>query len=140
MLVHATTIDIAGCGVLLLGEPGAGKSDLALRLIAEGALLVSDDQTCVEPVDDELRAFAPSTISGQIETRGIGVVRVAIKAATRLRLVVVLSANIPERMPQPSTWSLPGREHLRLPLVELSPFEASATAKLRQALAVVLNA
>ena len=140
MLVHATTVDIAGCGVMLLGEPGAGKSDLALRLIAEGALLVSDDQTCVEPVDDGLRAFAPGTISGLIETRGVGIGRAAMKAATRLRLVVVLKAETPERMPEPSTWSLPGSALLRLPLVELSPFEASATAKLRHALVVVLNA
>ena len=45
MLVHATTIDIAGLGVLVMGASGSGKSDLALRLIAAGALLVADDQT-----------------------------------------------------------------------------------------------
>ena len=42
MLVHATALDIAGLGVLILGTSGAGKSDLALRLILDGALLVAD--------------------------------------------------------------------------------------------------
>ena len=140
MLVHATTIDIASCGVLLLGEPGSGKSDLALRLIAEGAILVSDDQTDVEIVDGWLRAFAPRLICGLIEMRGFGLVRTATTSATRLRLAVSLVMETPPRMPEPGTWSLPDHADPSLPLVELSPFEASATAKLRQALAFVLNA
>lgn len=140
MLVHATTIDIASCGVLLLGEPGSGKSDLALRLIAEGAILVSDDQTDVEIVDGRLRACAPRLICGLIEMRGFGLVRTATTSATRLRLAVSLVMETPPRMPEPGTWSLPDHAHPSLPLVELSPFEASATAKLRQALAFVLNA
>ena len=35
---------IGGKGVLLLGASGAGKSDLALRLIDGGAKLVADDR------------------------------------------------------------------------------------------------
>jgi HPr kinase/phosphorylase len=140
MLVHGTTVDISGCGVLLMGAPGAGKSDLALRLIAEGALLVADDQTEVEIVDGALRASAPGTISGLMEARGIGLVRAPVKAATRLRLAVQLVQSAPERMPQPRTWSLPGFSDPRVWLVELMPFEASAPVKLRLALSVVPNA
>jgi serine kinase of HPr protein (carbohydrate metabolism regulator) len=140
MLVHATTIDISGWGVLLLGAPGAGKSDLALRLIGDGALLVADDQTLVEAVDGFLRASAPVTISGLIELRGVGLVRVAFKTATRLRLAVELVRVPLARMPEPRTWSLPGQAGPSLPLVALLPFEASAPAKLRHALAVVPNA
>ncbi|MBT7294587.1 MAG: serine/threonine protein kinase, partial [Rhodospirillaceae bacterium] len=43
-LNHATCIALAGKGVLLRGFSGAGKSDLALRLIDGGAKLVADDQ------------------------------------------------------------------------------------------------
>jgi HPr kinase/phosphorylase len=140
MLVHATTVDISGCGVLLLGAPGTGKSDFALRLIADGALLVADDQTEVEIVDGAFRASAPRIISGRVEARGIGLVRAPVKAATGLKLAVQLIPTTPDRMPQPRTWSLPGIPEPRVPLVELQPFEASAAVKLRLALAVVPNA
>ena len=140
VLVHATTVDIGGCGVLLMGASGAGKSDLALRLIAEGALLVADDQTVVEVMGDLLRASAPGTISGLIEVRGVGVVRAPVKAATRLSLAVRLVSSAPERMPEPGTWSLPGLARPSVPLVTLMPFEASAPAKLRRALIFVPNA
>lgn len=133
MLVHATTLDLAGLGVLILGLSGAGKSDLALRLIADGALLVADDQTFVDLHGDALRATAPKKIAGLIEARGVGIVPAAIKRATWLALAVQLTAK-PERMPQPRTWSLPGSA-VAIPLVELDPFEASAPAKLRFALA-----
>lgn len=132
MLVHATTVDVAGLGVLILGASGAGKSDLALRLIADGAMLVADDQTQLNVRGDELWASAPEIIAGLIEVRGVGIVPVAIKRATRLRLVVHL-CDAPERMPERSTWSFPGTEP-QIPLIELNPFEASAPAKLRFAL------
>jgi HPr kinase/phosphorylase len=137
MLVHATTVDIAGLGVLILGVPGAGKSDLALRLIADGALLVGDDQTFIEVRGDELWASAPAKIAGLIEARGIGIVPAAIKRAARLALAVQLAGE-PERMPVPRGWSLPGSA-VAIPLIELKPFEASAPAKLRFALAAGLG-
>jgi HPr kinase/phosphorylase len=140
VLVHATTLDIAGCGVLLLGEPGAGKSDLALRLIADGALLVADDQTVVEIAEGALLARAPSPILGLIEVRAVGIGRAPVMRATRLKLAVQLVSEAPERMPEPRTWSLPGAEQPRIRLVDLAPFEASAPAKLRATLALVPNA
>ncbi len=133
MLVHATTVDIAGLGVLILGAPGAGKSDLALRLMADGAFLVADDQTSVDVRGDELWATAPDKIVGLVEARGVGIVSAAIKRGTRLALAVQLTAA-PERMPESRTWSLPGSA-AKIPLIELNPFEASAPAKLRFALA-----
>lgn len=133
MLVHATTLDIAGLGVLILGASGAGKSDLALRVIADGALLVADDQTWVDLRGDALWARAPAKIAGLIEARGVGIVAVAIKQATRLALAVQLTPT-PERMPERRSWSFPGSA-VAIPLVELNPFEASAPAKLRFALA-----
>jgi serine kinase of HPr protein (carbohydrate metabolism regulator) len=136
MLVHATTLDIAGLGVLILGASGAGKSDLALRMIADGALLVADDQTLVDVRGDGLWASAPEKIAGLIESRGVGIVSVATKRATRLALAVQLTATA-ERMPERRSWSLPGSA-VAIPLVELNPFEASAPAKLRFVLAAPL--
>ena len=42
--IHATAVELYGHAILLRGEPGSGKSDLALRLIHEGAKLISDDR------------------------------------------------------------------------------------------------
>jgi HPr kinase/phosphorylase len=134
MLVHATTIDVAGLGVLIEGASGSGKSDLALRMIAGGALLVADDQTEVEIVGDTLRARSPKTISGLIEARGVGIVAAPIKAATTLRLAVALVSEPPERMPQQRTWSLPGGGGPLIPLIDVCAFEPSTTEKLRRAL------
>src|SRR5262245_15572158 len=139
MLVHATTVDIAGLGVLILGESGAGKSELALRLIADSALLVSDDQTWVDVVGDNLMARAPQSIMGLVEQRGFGIVRAPTKRGTRLRLAVVLGEAL-ERMPERREWSLPGTARPHVPLIELDPRGPSAPAKLRSALAAVLNA
>ena len=75
VLIHATTVQLGAHGVLIIGPSGSGKSDLALRLIGEGALLVSDDQTRLTLKDGRLIATAPATIAGRIEARGIGIQR-----------------------------------------------------------------
>jgi serine kinase of HPr protein (carbohydrate metabolism regulator) len=135
-LVHATCVAIGGRGVLLRGASGSGKSDLALRLIDQGAKLVSDDQVRIGRRGEKLVARAPRTIAGKIEVRGIGIVAVSAKAGVPLALVVELTsrANI-ERMPKPQRWRCLGRS---VPKIRLDPFEASAPAKLR--LAVRLRA
>src|SRR5947207_2280429 len=56
--VHGTCVAIDGEGVLLRGRPGSGKSDLALRLIDGGALLVADDQTELSRRGDAIAAAA----------------------------------------------------------------------------------
>ena len=43
--VHSTSVVIEDSGVLIIGKSGSGKSDLALRLIDSGAMLISDDIT-----------------------------------------------------------------------------------------------
>ena len=50
-LFHATCVEIDGLGVLIEGPPGSGKSDLGLRLMQRGALLVGDDWEPVSEVD-----------------------------------------------------------------------------------------
>jgi serine kinase of HPr protein (carbohydrate metabolism regulator) len=129
--VHGTTVELAGVGVLLRGPPGSGKSDLALRLIDAGARLVADDRTLLRREGEALIASAPATIAGRLEVRGIGIATVPSVASGVLRLVVDLVApEAVERLPEPRSVRLLG---LDLPLISLSPFEASAPAKLRLA-------
>ena len=140
-LIHATTLQIGAHGVMLLGASGTGKSDLALRLIADGALLVSDDQTRLTVKDGRLIATAPTTIAGRVEVRGLGIVRAPQIESAVVRLAVELAAPVIERMPEPSQWLPPGVAGApQVPLIALSPFEASAPIKLKMALLAVLRA
>ena len=131
MLVHGSCVGIGGRGVLLRGPPGGGKSDLALRLIADGAVLVADDQVMLVGEAGRLRASAPAAIAGRIEVRGIGIVTMEYAASVVLSLVVDLVApEQVERMPEALHCDYLG---LDLARVALAPFEASAPAKVRLA-------
>lgn len=131
--VHATTVAIEGRGILLRGGAGAGKSDLALRLMAEGAELVADDRTVLTAEDGAVLASAPSELAGLLEVRGVGLLSRPYRKTAALALVADLDAPVP-RLPEA------GRteevEGIALPVMALAPFEASAPLKLRLALAV----
>lgn len=80
-LVHGTAV-VVGCrSVILVGNSGAGKTSMALRLIAcahragHFAALVSDDQVFVEVAHGRLIASAPPAIRGMIEIRGSAIGR-----------------------------------------------------------------
>ncbi|MDT7933980.1 MAG: HPr kinase/phosphatase C-terminal domain-containing protein [Sphingomonadaceae bacterium] len=117
-LVHATAVARDGAAVLLLGPPGAGKSDLALRLIDRGWLLVGDDQVLLKGAD----ASAPTAIAGLIEVRGIGIVRVPYSGPVPARLAVQLEPPT-ARLPEPDHWT---HGELTLPLVRIDPRAPSA--------------
>jgi len=129
LLVHGTTVDLDGTAVLLRGPSGSGKSDLALRLMDGGAVLVSDDQTKFEIINQHLVATAPSSIAGLIEVRGIGVLRVPYLDSSVLGLVVDLTpTEHVERLPDPQQAGYLG---ISVPLLRLTAFEASTPAKIR---------
>jgi RNase adaptor protein for sRNA GlmZ degradation len=118
--------------VLLRGPSGGGKSDLALRLIDQGARLVADDQTELRLADGVLLARAPETIRGRMEVRGLGIAELKPLCDVPVGLVVDLVAGQSvERMPEGDSCTILG---VRLPLVRFDPFEASTPAKLRLAL------
>ncbi len=128
--VHASCVAIGGRGVLLAGCSGAGKSDLALRLIDRGAKLVSDDYTELRRVGETLLAQAPATIAGKIEVRGVGLVELPEAAGIPVCLYADLD-SIPERLPEAAAIRLAGVD---IPLVALAALEPSAPLKLEQAL------
>ena len=131
--VHASCVELHGVGVLLLGPSGSGKSDLALRLIDAGALLVADDQVAIERRADRLFGSAAAALAGLLEVRGVGIVRLPCRAASELGLAVELdTAGARDRLPDPATsYPLLG---LALPCLRLDPRAASAGAKIRLAL------
>lgn len=129
--VHASCVEIAGAGILLRGPSGSGKSDLALRLINDGARLVGDDRIDLAGEAGALIARAPTTIAGKIEVRGIGILSLPAVRSARLRLAVdLVTSSAVERLPEPRHCSYLG---IDLPLVAMAPFESSTPAKLRAA-------
>ena len=143
-LIHGTCLAIGTEGVLLVGQPGAGKSDLALRLIDQSgsglsgqqraAQLVADDQVVIRRAGDALIASAPPALRGKLEIRGLGIAELAVAAETRLRLAVRLTPTSEiERLPDlgAARMEMLG---IALPLILLDPQNASAPARLRAAL------
>ena len=87
---------------MIQGASGSGKSALALQLIALGAELVADDRVQISrPDEGPPLASAPAPISGLIEARGLGLLRVPHRASVRLMAAVDLdhaeTARLPER-------------------------------------------
>lgn len=73
--IHGVLVDIYGEGVLIMGESGIGKSEVALELIRRGHRLVSDDVVEIKKVSDEtLIGTAPDITRHFIELRGIGII------------------------------------------------------------------
>lgn len=129
--IHGTCVEFAGAGVLLRGPTGAGKSDLALRLIDVGARLVADDQVVIDAEPDGLIATAVPSFAGLFEVRGLGIARMPNVDRIRLDLVINLAAEGDiERLPEPALCRILDVE---LPAFRLEPFTASAVAKVRLA-------
>ena len=73
--IHGVLVDIYGEGVLITGESGIGKSEVALELIHRGHRLVSDDVVEIKKISDaELIGSAPEITRHFIELRGIGII------------------------------------------------------------------
>ena len=133
--VHASCVALGRQGVLLLGESGAGKSDLALRLIDEGARLVADDRTELFATRGRLHARAPGTIAGLIEARGLGLIALPFARQVKIALAVQLEAPR-KRLPDAAFYAPPAPIKLVRPppFIMLDGKLASAPARIRLAL------
>ena len=97
--VHGTAVSIDGKGLLILGQSGSGKSQLALALITHGAKLISDDQVILINTESEIILSAPKSISGKIEARFVGILKMPVLIAP-LYLVIDLDQKELDRLPK----------------------------------------
>lgn len=136
-LVHGTALAIGNWAILLRGPSRAGKSDLALRLMEAGADLISDDQVELCKAGEFLTASAPASIAGLLEVRGVGIVKRPHRENVALALLIdLVSPDDVPRMPDAQTEAVLGIE---LPILRLAAFEASTPAKIKLALASLID-
>lgn len=130
--IHATCVSLDNQGVILRGPSGSGKSDLGLRLIDQGGMLVADDRVDLVHQDRNIIASSPREIMGLLEVRGVGIIRLVCLDSIAVGLVVDLvdSVGVP-RLPETATTKLLGTE---IRYLQLNAFESSSPAKIRLAL------
>lgn len=125
---HATAVCVRGEGVLLVGESGVGKSDLAARLIASGAQLIADDQVDLALHGSSLWLSAPPNLSGVFELFGVGLITMPCVEKAKLRLIVQCVAGVGERAPERKKWVY---ESVVAEEITLDPLHGSSPAKIQ---------
>lgn len=75
--VHGGLLSIFGKGILIKGESGLGKSEIALELVKRGHLLVADDRVDCYRIHSNIIGQAPELLRGMLEIRGVGIISVA---------------------------------------------------------------
>src|SRR3954464_16020561 len=131
--MHGSCVSRNGEAVLLIGPSGSGKSDLVLRLLAQGFELVADDQ--VDLADGA--ASPPEPLAGLLEVRGLGIVRLPHRARAHVALVAELGcdgAHPGERLPKASLHAVLG-----VPVIRIDALAASAPQRVALALDCVLG-
>ena len=127
--IHASCVAVDGRGVLILGGAGAGKSSLALQLMAYGAVLVADDRTTLTAREGTLWATCPPTIRGVIEARGVGLLHATTLPKVAVDLVVDLNQPEVKRLPDPCETTI---LDISLPLQRYADTPAFAAAILQR--------
>ncbi|KLI63252.1 HPr kinase/phosphorylase [Aurantiacibacter marinus] len=117
VMANVSCVSMRGRGVLICGEPGSGKSSLALALLDRGGVLVGDDGVSLEWDGTRILASPPPNTEGLIEIRNVGLLEVPATSAP-VSIVINLAPDA-DRLPLGHGQALLiGRE---IPQVDLYP-------------------
>ncbi|MEE2694817.1 MAG: HPr kinase/phosphatase C-terminal domain-containing protein [Pseudomonadota bacterium] len=126
--LHSTAVVLDDNGVLIIGESGSGKSDLALRLIDGGATLISDDITICKKKNDKVYLSSPIETKGLLEVREVGIITVPFVNGIKLKMVVRLTEKNLNRNPNKNFTRVLG---VRVPLLLINGKSPSAVVKVK---------
>jgi len=112
-LMHGVFLNIYGKGVVIRGDSGIGKSEIALELIKRGHLLIADDAIELYHIGQGIIGKAPEVLQNLLEIRGIGVIDVS----KMFGVASVLPRDNVEMIIQLERW-LPSREYTRIGVEE----------------------
>ncbi|MBK1716076.1 HPr(Ser) kinase/phosphatase [Thiocystis violacea] len=104
--IHGVFIEVLGMGVLLIGDPAVGKSELALDLITRGHRIVADDAPRFARIAPEvIEGTCPETLRDFLEVRGLGILNIramfgegAILRVKTLNLIIDLQPLGPPQL------------------------------------------
>ncbi|MBR0413530.1 MAG: HPr(Ser) kinase/phosphatase [Clostridia bacterium] len=102
---HGVLVEVYGEGVLIIGDSGVGKSEVALELLSRGHRLIADDVVEIRKINKKtLSGMSPANIRHFIEVRGIGIIDAktlfgigAVKIRHKIHLVIKLENWDPEK-------------------------------------------
>lgn len=117
-LMHGVFLNIYGKGVIIKGESGIGKSEIALELIKRGHLLIADDAIELINLGQKIVGRAPKVLYSLLEIRGIGVIDVS----KMFGIGSILEDDNVDLIIQLDRW-VPSREYARLGLDEIQSYE-----------------
>lgn len=126
--VHSSAIVLEDNGILIIGDSGSGKSDLALRLIDSGATLISDDVTICEKKKNLIYLSAPSETKGLLEVREVGIITVPFVEGIILRMIVKLEDGGLERIPKKNNYKIFGQ---KIPMLTINGKNSSSVVKVK---------
>lgn len=133
--VHASAVVVGRLGLIIVGASGAGKSSLAIALIAEArargdyAALVADDRVFIAAYGRRVIARRPETIRDMIEIRGSGIGRIESLPAAEIHYALQpFSADPVERLPDDSAYRCGGET--ALPLIPIDIRQADPLFRL----------
>lgn len=127
----ASAISIDGCGILISGNSGSGKSELCLSLMDRGAFLIGDDQIVLKRHDKSLHAYPVDTTKGKIEIRNLGICDASVVENILVCLELELSPDAPRYIESADYKDILG---IHLPTVRLTPHSSILPLKAEWAL------
>lgn len=117
-LMHGVFLSIYGKGVIIRGDSGIGKSEIALELIKRGHLLIADDSIELYHLGQHVVGKAPEVLKNLLELRGVGVIDIS----KMFGVSSVLPRDNVDLIIQLERW-LPSKEYTRVDMEEDDIFE-----------------
>lgn len=147
-LIHGTLVEIYGDGVLIMGDSGIGKSEIALELIKKGHRFVADDGVLVNRLQNHVFGQPSEHLKNLLEVRGLGLIDVyamygvtSVKEYCEIRYIINLTSfdNIKTNNRLQSNISFESIKDVSLPKITLPVTSGRSMANLIEVAVISLR-